>query len=93
MHPLSKKPHRRPSPLATAAVNVEIGTGAIAPKVAIARRKTAAPVKVEVGTGAIAPKVAIVRAGRRSAPVKVEVGTGAIAPKVAIARGKGSRSR
>ena len=35
--------------------------GAIAPKVAIARRKAAAPVNVEVGTGAIAPKVAIAR--------------------------------
>ena len=52
---------RRP---ASAAVNVEIGTGAIAPKVAIARRKASAPVKVEVGTGAIAPKIAIARSKR-----------------------------
>ena len=44
------------------AVKVEIGTGAIAPKVAIVRRKALAPVNVEIGTGAIAPKVAIVRA-------------------------------
>ena len=44
------------------AVNVEIGTGAIAPKVAIQRAKSQAPVKVEIGTGAIAPKVAIQRA-------------------------------
>ena len=43
-------------------VNVEIGNGAIAPKVAIVRAKRLAPVKVEVGNGAIAPKVAIVRA-------------------------------
>jgi len=42
-------------------VNVEVGTGAIAPKVAILRFKNKAPVKVEVGTGAIAPKVAIHR--------------------------------
>ena len=42
-------------------VKVEVGTGAIAPKVAIVRRKPAAPVKAEVGTGAIAPKVAIAR--------------------------------
>ncbi len=45
----------------SAPVNVEVGTGAIAPKVAIARRNASAPVKVEVGTGAIAPKVAIAR--------------------------------
>src|SRR5512138_2973949 len=45
----------------TRKVNVEVGTGAIAPKVAIQRRKAQAPVKVEVGTGAIAPKVAIQR--------------------------------
>jgi hypothetical protein len=38
-----------------------VGTGAIAPKVAIQRAKVSAPVKVEVGTGAIAPKVAIAR--------------------------------
>ena len=51
----------------TSAVNIEVGTGAIAPKVAIARRKVSAPVKVEVGTGAIAPKVAIARGkGSRS---------------------------
>jgi hypothetical protein len=43
-----------------------VGTGAIAPKVAIVRRKGSAPVKVEVGTGAIAPKVAI---ARRNPPV------------------------
>ena len=49
---------RRSGPLP---VKVEVGTGAIAPKVAIARRKVAAPVNVEVGTGAIAPKVAIAR--------------------------------
>jgi len=49
------------------AVRVEIGTGAIAPKVAIVRRKALAPVSVEVGTGAIAPKVAIVR-GKGSLP-------------------------
>jgi len=49
---------RRPAPKP---VNVEIGTGAIAPKVAIVRRKAAAPVNVEIGTGAIASKVAIVR--------------------------------
>jgi hypothetical protein len=42
-------------------VNVEVGTGAIAPKVAIHRFKGKAPVKVEMGTGAIAPKVAIHR--------------------------------
>ena len=49
---------RRPS---STKVNVEVGTGAIAPKVAIERRKTKLPVKVEFGTGAIAPKVAIQR--------------------------------
>ena len=48
--------HPRSSP-----VNVEVGNGAIAPKVAIVRRKAAAPVNVEVGNGAIAPKIAIVR--------------------------------
>jgi hypothetical protein len=42
-------------------VNVEVGNGAIAPKVAIHRFKGKAPVKVEVGNGAIAPKVAIHR--------------------------------
>ena len=40
-------------------VRVEVGNGAIAPKVALHRTKT--PVKVEVGNGAIAPKVAIHR--------------------------------
>jgi hypothetical protein len=43
-------------------VRVEVGNGAIAPKVAIVRRKASAPVRVEVGNGAIAPKVALVRA-------------------------------
>ena len=43
-------------------INVEIGTGAIAPKVAIQRAKSSLPVRVEVGTGAIAPKVAMQRA-------------------------------
>jgi hypothetical protein len=42
-------------------VNVEVGNGAIAPKVAIHRFNGKAPVKVEVGNGAIAPKVAIHR--------------------------------
>ena len=51
----------------SAPVNVEVGTGAIAPKVAIVRRKASAPVNVEVGTGAIAPKVAIVR-GKATLP-------------------------
>ena len=46
-------------------VNVEVGTGAIAPKVAIHRFKGKAPVKVEVGTGAIAPKIAIHRSKAR----------------------------
>jgi hypothetical protein len=45
-----------------AQVNVEIGNGAIAPKVALQRAKTRAPVKVEIGNGAIAPKVALQRA-------------------------------
>ena len=40
-------------------VRVEVGNGAIAPKVALHRTRT--PVKVEVGNGAIAPKVAIDR--------------------------------
>jgi hypothetical protein len=40
-------------------VRVEVGNGAIAPKVALHRTRT--PVKVEVGNGAIAPKVAIHR--------------------------------
>jgi hypothetical protein len=41
-------------------VRVEVGNGAIAPKVALHR--TRKPVKVEVGNGAIAPKVAMHRA-------------------------------
>jgi hypothetical protein len=45
-------------------VNVEVGNGAIAPKVAIQRRMSQRPVKVEVGNGAIAPKVAIERSKR-----------------------------
>ncbi len=40
-------------------VRVEVGNGAIAPKVALHRSKK--PVKVEVGNGAIAPKVALHR--------------------------------
>lgn len=64
-------------------VLVEVGNGAIAPRVSLHRAKK--PVKVEVGNGAIAPKVALYRA---KTPVKVEVGNGAIAPKVAIQRGK-----
>ena len=67
-------------------VRVEVGNGAIAPKVALHRTRT--PVKVEVGNGAIAPKVAL---HRTRTPVKVEVGNGAIAPKVAIHRGKGAQ--
>jgi hypothetical protein len=67
-------------------VRVEVGNGAIAPKVALHR--TRMPVKVEVGNGAIAPKVAL---HRTRMPVKVEVGNGAIAPKVAIHRGKGAQ--
>ena len=46
----------------SAVVKVEIGNGAIAPKVAIQRAKAQPPVKVEIGNGAIAPKVAIQRA-------------------------------
>jgi hypothetical protein len=46
----------------TAQVNVEIGNGAIAPKVALQRAKKQAPVNVEIGNGAIAPKVALQRA-------------------------------
>ena len=42
-----------------APVKVEIGNGAIAPKVALKRAKQ--PVKVEIGNGAIAPKVAMKR--------------------------------
>ena len=45
----------------TAPVNVEIGNGAIAPKVAIKRAQSQSPVNVEIGNGAIAPKVAIAR--------------------------------
>jgi len=52
---VAKKPASSP-------VKVEIGNGAIAPRVAIVRAKQQAPVKVEVGNGAIAPKVAIARA-------------------------------
>lgn len=40
-------------------VRVEVGNGAIAPKVALHRTKK--PVKVEVGNGAIAPRVALHR--------------------------------
>ena len=54
-HPIVRKsPRSNP-------VRVEVGNGAIAPKVAIVRRKASAPVRVEVGNGAIAPKVALVR--------------------------------
>ena len=42
-----------------APVRVEIGNGAIAPKVAL--KRAAQPVKVEIGNGAIAPKVALKR--------------------------------
>ncbi|HTS23645.1 MAG TPA: hypothetical protein VMN79_17775 [Casimicrobiaceae bacterium] len=47
----------------TRPVRVEVGNGAIAPKVALHRSRT--PVKVEVGNGAIAPKVAIHRGSQR----------------------------
>ena len=47
---------RRKSP---SKVRVEVGNGAVAPKVALHRVKKAP--KVEVGNGAIAPKVAIHR--------------------------------
>jgi len=40
-------------------VRVEVGNGAIAPKVALHRTKK--PVRVEVGNGAIAPRVALHR--------------------------------
>ena len=43
-------------------VKVEIGNGAIAPKVALKRAR--APVKVEIGNGAIAPRVAQHRVAR-----------------------------
>jgi hypothetical protein len=43
----------------TPKVRVEVGNGAIAPKVALHRAKSAP--KVEVGNGAIAPKVALHR--------------------------------
>ena len=42
--------------------SVEVGNGAIAPKIAIQRAKASSPVRVEVGNGAIAPKIAIQRA-------------------------------
>jgi hypothetical protein len=58
------KPVRIARPARSRKVNVEVGTGAIAPKIAIHRYKAKPPVKVEVGTGAIAPKVALHR--RRS---------------------------
>jgi hypothetical protein len=45
-----------------APVKVEIGNGAIAPKVAL--KRAAQPVKVEIGNGAIAPKVALERAAK-----------------------------
>ena len=45
-----------------APVKVEIGNGAIAPKVAL--KRAAQPVKVEIGNGAIAPKVAQARAAK-----------------------------
>ena len=48
---------------ASNAVKVEIGNGAIAPKVALKRAQ--APVKVEIGNGAIAPKVAQARNATR----------------------------
>ena len=41
---------------------VEVGNGAIAPKIAVQRAKASSPVRVEVGNGAIAPKIAIQRA-------------------------------
>jgi hypothetical protein len=44
-------------------VRVEVGNGAIAPKVALHRAKK--PVRVEVGNGAIAPKVALHRGTSR----------------------------
>ncbi|MET0440699.1 MAG: hypothetical protein ABW071_01810 [Casimicrobiaceae bacterium] len=47
-----------------APVKVEIGNGAIAPKVALKRAKQ--PVQVEIGNGAIAPKVAMKRAAKAS---------------------------
>ena len=61
-HSSNVKVNRR----ARAPVNVEVGNGAIAPKVAIVRRKSQPPVNVEVGNGAIAPKVAIAR--RKAVP-------------------------
>jgi hypothetical protein len=64
-------------------VRVEVGNGAIAPKVALHRVKVQP--KVEVGNGAISPKVALHRV---KVQPKVEVGNGAIAPKVALQRGK-----
>ena len=50
--------------VSNAPVKVEIGNGAIAPKVALKRAKQ--PVKVEIGNGAIAPKVATKRAAKAS---------------------------
>jgi len=47
-----------------APVKVEVGNGAIAPKVALKRAKQ--PVKVEIGNGAIAPKVAMERFAKTS---------------------------
>ena len=47
-----------------APVKVEIGNGAIAPKIALKRAKQ--PVKVEIGNGAIAPKVAMKRVAKTS---------------------------
>jgi len=48
--------------LSKAPVRVEIGNGAIAPKVALQRAKQ--PVHVEIGNGAIAPKVALTRVAK-----------------------------
>jgi hypothetical protein len=44
-------------------VRVEIGAGAMPPKIALAR--TGKPVKVEIGGGAIPPKVALLRSRQR----------------------------
>jgi hypothetical protein len=64
-NPISNQTVDQPKNIArnarSANVNVEIGTGAIAPKVAIKRARSSPPVNVEIGTGAIAPKVAIKR--------------------------------
>ena len=48
--------------LSNAPVRVEIGNGAIAPKVAL--KRATQPVKVEIGNGAIAPKVALKRVAK-----------------------------